>query len=285
MSPSSYLICSTVRSGSTLLSRTLGQLEGCGQPEEYFHRHTIRDKKLNQSSEAFRAYCHDIRHNSFETFGTFGMKMHWWQLSDFLAMARHSLDSQSAKQSDRAVLEQFFPGLKYVYLRREDVVAQAVSAAIASQTGQWEKQSPTQSEENGAADSRPIGAIKFHPWKIYEWKTLLEQQNQSWKTFFQDGEILPYSLTYESLVNNFLQEVSQVLQHICLTPKMNPNSLAMPVQRQANAANARLISAYNRLPTPVSASLLRLYRWRRPLNATVLPLPGQKGAKKKGGLA
>ncbi|MEM9153200.1 MAG: Stf0 family sulfotransferase, partial [Cyanobacteria bacterium P01_F01_bin.3] len=129
------------------------------------------------------------------------------------------------------------------------------------------------------------GAIKFHPWKIYEWKTLLEQQNQSWKTFFQDGEILPYSLTYESLVNNFLQEVSQVLQHICLTPKMNPNSLAMPVQRQANAANARLISAYNRLPTPFSASLLRLYRWRRPLNDTVLPLPGQKGAKKKGGLA
>ncbi|MBF2097066.1 MAG: hypothetical protein IGQ88_01650 [Gloeomargaritaceae cyanobacterium C42_A2020_066] len=33
----SYIICSTQRSGSTLLSKTLTQLGDCGKPDEYFN--------------------------------------------------------------------------------------------------------------------------------------------------------------------------------------------------------------------------------------------------------
>ncbi|MGD1898934.1 MAG: Stf0 family sulfotransferase [Phormidesmis sp.] len=258
MSQPSYIICSTVRSGSTLLARTLSGLDGCGQPEESFHRHIIRQKQLNQSSKKFIDYCQAIVEASVRKDDALGIKLHWWQLRDFLMLARQAADSDTSL-SDLAVLEQFFPNLKFVYLSREDRAAQAVSAAIASQTGLWEKNV-----------SIPAPTAKFQPWKIYEWETALTEQHQNWQTFFQQNSITPYQLTYEQLVSAFSQQISQIVEYLDLPVTPSPDDIDMPVQRQANANNQRLIKQYQQLPKPLSAASLWLYRQLKPSSQPTL---------------
>ena len=83
MPANNYLICSTVRSGSTLLCKTLEQLDGCGNPQEYFHRHLVKKLKLNNNPQKFLEYCDGIVQKGIDNHGTFGIKMHWYQLVDF----------------------------------------------------------------------------------------------------------------------------------------------------------------------------------------------------------
>ena len=137
MQASNYLVCSTVRSGSTLLCKTLEQFDGFGKPQEYFHRHLVRKLRLNNNPQKFLEYCDDIVREGIENHGTFGMKMHWWQLIDFLGLARQC--PHLKERTNLEILSILFSNLKFIYLWRNDIEAQAISAAIASQTGEWEK--------------------------------------------------------------------------------------------------------------------------------------------------
>jgi len=247
-----YMICSTVRSGSTLLCKTLERSGGFGHPEEYFHRHRLKTLNLEVSADVFLDYCHKIlTQNSPEHFG---LKMHWWQLMDFLALARQF--PQFKEKGDVEILNAIFPDLKFIYLQRRHVVSQAVSAAIASQTGQWEK---------SHAPARPL---KFQPWKIYEWEQSLVAQNQQWQAFFQDNHLDYYPLTYETLVASFSEEMSNVMAYLNpdLSSAHNQSTMpvSMPTQRQSNLTNQRFVRYYQRMPQPLSHLLYRLYRQLKP---------------------
>ncbi|MEM9809295.1 MAG: Stf0 family sulfotransferase [Cyanobacteria bacterium P01_D01_bin.56] len=244
---SNYIICSTVRSGSTLLCKTLESLDDFGYPEEYFHVHRLRKLKLDSSPDDFLKYCDSIFTKSESD--RFGIKMHWWQLMDFLALARQS--SQVEDKRDLDILNAIFPNLKFIYLWRRDVASQAVSAAIASQTGQWEK----------SLQSKPA---KFQPWKIYEWEQSLEEQNRYWQTFFQDNHLSYYEITYEDLVASFAQEITQVINHIDGQQDQPVKPLKMPTQRQSNVTNRRFLAYYRLIPKPLLNSLFQLYCQLKP---------------------
>lgn len=244
-----YIVCSTVRSGSTLLCKTLERLGGFGHPEEFFHCHTLRKLKLDNHPDDFLNYCQFIRKESADRFG---IKMHWWQLFDFLRLARQS--SQFREREDLEILNMLFPDLRFIYLWRRDVISQAVSAAIASQTNQWEKTSRAQ---------KPA-TIKFQPWKIYEWEQSLKDQNQCWKTFFQENHLHYYEITYEDLVESFTKETTNVINHIDGElggeQRWEAPQLEMPIQRQSNSTNKTFISYYSRLPKPLVGASYQLYR-------------------------
>ncbi|MEM6254381.1 MAG: Stf0 family sulfotransferase [Cyanobacteria bacterium P01_D01_bin.156] len=247
MTKNNYIVCSTVRSGSTLLCRTLETLDGFGQPEEYFHRHRLEALNLENSPDDFLQYCHSIF--TQDTPDRFGIKMHWWQLMEFLALGREL--PQFRDKSDLDILNGIFPNLRFIYLWRRDVTSQAVSAAIASQTGQWEK-----SMHNTSNKLRPV---KFQPWKIYEWEQSLKEQNHCWQTFFQTNQLDYYAITYEDLVESFTENVAQVISHI--DGQQNPPStpLTMPTQRQSNRVNRRFSTYYRLMPKSLLSTLFQLY--------------------------
>lgn len=253
--PTNYMVCSTVRSGSTLLCKTLGSIKNCGQPEEYFHRHTIRRLKLNHNPDTFLSYCQTIYQQSLRHSGCFGIKMMWPQLVDFLTLAHQSPQFKTA--SDREILNHLFPNLTFIYLRRQDSVAQAVSAAIATQTGQWEKSTSTPQ-----TTTRPI---KFQPWHIYEWDNALKEHNAAWQTFFTQNNITYHSLTYEKLTQSFTSEISALLRYINSPIQLKSETLTLPTQKQANARNQTLIRDYKQLPKPLLAIIHSLYRQLKPL--------------------
>ncbi|MEM9161529.1 MAG: Stf0 family sulfotransferase [Cyanobacteria bacterium P01_F01_bin.4] len=258
--PKNYMVCSTVRSGSTLLCKTLEQLDGGGQPQEYFHRHTLQRLNLDHNPDAFLRYCHTIFEESLTKHGVFGLKMHWWQLFDFLRLARQS--PRFEHQSDLDILNSLFPDLSFIYLQRRDIVAQAVSAAIASQTGQWEKFKHSSSKGTKPVKAKPL---KFQPWRIYEWHQALKAHNQFWQDFFIENHLEHHDIVYEDLVEAFPQEITSVTDYIGIHDSKLLEGIEIPTQRQFTPTNQRFINYYTRMPKPLSAMLYQLYRQLRPM--------------------
>lgn len=249
MMVNNYIVCSTVRSGSTLLCRTLESLGGFGHPEEYFHRHRLAKLNLNDQPDTFLEYCRSI--GSQGSAERLGIKMHWWQLVDFLTLARQSLQFEG--KGDLEILDMLFPNLVFIYLWRRDLASQAVSAAIASQTGQWEK-----GDDSGK--STKAKSLKFQPWKIYEWEQSLKEQNHCWRQFFQDNHTNYYETTYEDLISSFPEEIANIVRHIGVDKPLPVQQLEMPTQRQSNTTNQRFIRYYTNLPKPVLGMIYQLYR-------------------------
>ena len=257
----SYVVCSTVRSGSTLLCKSLEKLGYCGKPEEYFHRHTIKRLKLGKNPDRFLEYCNSVLQKGVTKNGIFGIKMHWWQLSDFLTLARQSTDFK--QKQDLEILHAIFPNLKFIYLWRQDITAQAVSAAIAMQTNQWEKFSRSEIE-NQSTNKQGIKkdaekSIKFQPWKIYQWEKSLQDQNQYWRQFFRDNCLDYYEINYENLIDSFTQEISNIINYLDIDMTLATEKIGMPTQRQFNQTNQQFMKYYRRLPKFFLAVLYRLY--------------------------
>ena len=83
--------------------------------------------------------------------GVFGAKVMWLHMPDLLAKLEAAHGAEDGRSG--ALLERTFPGLRFVWIRREDVVAQAVSLS------QGEADGPV--DVAGAAPSRSGPALRL----------------------------------------------------------------------------------------------------------------------------
>lgn len=116
-----YVICTTQRSGSTLLCQLLASTGALGRPDEYFRTPDMR-------GAGFESYPTDPDQQLVEVLkrgagpnGVYGLKIVPWQVR---------LAAQ-ARWAER------LPGLRFVRLDRRDVLLQAISLARATQTDRW----------------------------------------------------------------------------------------------------------------------------------------------------
>ena len=133
----SYVLCGTPRTGSTLLCSLLTSTGVLGRPESYFREPdeaswAARLGVPHDGSQVrdYRAFAHAVRAAATTDNGVFGARVMWGSLERIVA----GLEG-SSRQSDLAVLQGAFGPLRFVHLRREDVLAQAVSWYRAEQTG------------------------------------------------------------------------------------------------------------------------------------------------------
>ncbi|MEM9540549.1 MAG: Stf0 family sulfotransferase [Cyanobacteria bacterium P01_E01_bin.42] len=240
----SYIICSTGRSGSTLLGRSLKKLGCCGNPEEYFHhRVKIEPLKLKENSDNFLNYCNLIFQEGRTDNGVFGIKMHWWQMYEFLKMAKKV--PQFKDKQDLEILNIVFPNLQFIYIWRENILAQAVSTSIALQTKVWEKGKNTKNK-NSENKEKPI--LKFKPLNIYDWKQKLKDQNQRWKVFLKENDLEYHELTYEKLVGNFEREMNNVLDFLKIDKSLISEKIEMEMKKQSTNTNQKFIKSYTMFP-------------------------------------
>ena len=213
-----YIICTSPRSGSTLLCKLLAATGVAGNPNSYFHRPSISDwladlgltpkqsvpeRKLLEA--IFRAA---IAKGTLNT-GIFGLRLQ-----------RHSFDFFTEKlavlcperSNDVERFDAAFGRALFVHLTRRDKVAQAVSYVKAQQTGLWhvapdgtelERLSPPQEL---AYDASEIG-------------TRLEEMtahDHGWEHWFDASEIDPLRITYEELSEGPVETLRVVLDHLGL---------------------------------------------------------------------
>ncbi len=184
-----YLICSTPRSGSTLVANMLELSGQAGKPLEYLNRRALaawlRAKGTGDTLD-LADYLADIEARRTSPNGVFGMKAHFDQVQ-----ALWHGDSAGL----RAFLERFDA---IIVLSRRDKLAQAVSLYRAQVTQVWSSK-----DKNFLAADDPRLTLQpaFDPARICNALQLLVSSEQGWaqvlKTRFSEPASAPLTVVYE----------------------------------------------------------------------------------------
>ena len=229
----SYFICSTVRSGSTLLSQLLADSGIAGNPQEHFYHNIAPDKPAGDVIADYRAYLDQVLDADTTANGVFGSKVGGGCWHDFARRLR-SIDGFSDLRL-KDVLESVFPDLHYLHLTRRNKVRQAVSHWMAIETGRWSSYdavSNSAPEYNFAAIDHLLQELIF--------------REAVWAEYFAENEIRPYVITYE----DFAQDPPAVVKGILAFLKIAcPADFEIPApgfQRLSNALTDDWVERFRR---------------------------------------
>jgi LPS sulfotransferase NodH len=200
----SYLICTTHRSGSNLLSQMLTDSKVAGRPGEYFSN-TLQKRftellSLPANLPPIQFFREAMRRTTGTT-GLFGAKMMPRHLQYALQVIRPAY-RLSAQETDLAVLSALLPKPRFVWLRREDVLRQAISLARAKQTKAWN------------ALKTPAGPAVFDFGQIDQCVSQIERANAFWEQWFRAQGIGACRITYEEMVEDYQKAVRAVLAFV-----------------------------------------------------------------------
>jgi LPS sulfotransferase NodH len=190
-----YLICSTPRVGSNLLSSLIYGTRVLGHPREYFCPFQIAEYGPElcglarvRNAEELHRYI-DAVAAKFGSHGRFGIKAHLHQLRQALELGYD--------------FEGRFPD-RFVHITRADVIGQAISHERAVQTGAW------------TAQHKEAGRLEFLPSKLRATVHSFTADNQAWEALFRHYDVEPYRLSYEALCADFEGELARLLEYLDL---------------------------------------------------------------------
>jgi LPS sulfotransferase NodH len=268
----SYLVCATQRSGSTLLCEALKATGIAGRPLEFFearratgippapldYLEAIDDPYviglLADAPAPWAPPYSDVRGLSWEGHverslregrtdnGVFGAKLMWSQLADIAELSGRPLEPLP-------LLQDLLAPTHWVWVRRRDVLLQAVSLWRALQTQSWR-------DGTGAQPTAVYSRAA-----IAHLTALLADHDASWGAFFADHGLRPLELVYEEFADDVPAAVSRVLKHLGLRP-IHEGSDEPPMRRQSDAISEEWAEAYRR------GIAVRPYNTPHPLSPT-----------------
>lgn len=204
-----YIICSTPRSGSTLLAEGLKSTQVAGNPHEYFNIDHQSDYHKRWNFKSVQEYITLLKKNRATSNGVFGFKIHF---------------NQFAKAFKEEPLEGCFSDLKFIFLTRSNKIAQGISLEIAYQTNQW--------SSNFNKDKK----AKFNFKDIKKRVDNISSQETNWKNYFDENNIEPLVLDYDNLELNYEISIKKVLNFLDLDyQKPIP---PMQLKKQRNLVNS-----------------------------------------------
>jgi LPS sulfotransferase NodH len=229
---SSAVICALPRTGSWLLAHLLHSSGVVGYPGEWFWR----DERERYSQEwrvrRFDDYLARVLDSGTSEDGVFAVKLMWGYMHELLFELRRLAREYDA--DDRVVLGRFFPEPQFVWLRRNDVVAQVVSWAKAVQTDQWAAQQPSQRPP--VFDFDQVDAL-YHLARVHD---------GAWQRWFAAHTIKPHLVVYEELADEPERVAQGVLAYLGLEA-VAPLEIPADLTRQADAVNDEWSARYREL--------------------------------------
>jgi LPS sulfotransferase NodH len=270
-----YLLCCIERSGSNLLGQALAGTGIAGRPFEYFNpvgqdapwmRDILGDSTMVDGLAK-------ILSAGTTPNGVFGAKLHWshfrhlgmsisgqWNDAQRLApyellqsrlptllsqRATHDLlwsqlSGLRAQAAAYALLRSQIPDLHVVWLRRQNMVARAISHFRARRTDTWFQ--PLSNVTRVPDKQLP----DFDLAEIHILYCLGSFQEQLWQRFFREHGISPYCVTYEELVADHESTVRSVLKFL----EINDDQALIPPPvslRQSDALSEEWEERYRKL--------------------------------------
>jgi LPS sulfotransferase NodH/glycosyltransferase involved in cell wall biosynthesis len=220
-----YLLCAAARTGSNLLASALRRSSVGGIPFEYFNAVTVNDddrlRELGIASGTSDLSVLAERLDLILTAGTsengiFGATVHWWDLDRLLSVVGKIQARDLMGKQGQALdgLRSFFPGLGYVWLRRENKIAQAISHYIATRSGSWLRRARDQGRV-----SAPAVKVEYDFAAIKEFVVSAEAEESGWRGFLSGSELSTLSLTYEELAADYTGTVMRTLAFLGVTAR------------------------------------------------------------------
>ena len=237
----SYLICSTPRTGSTLLCGLMASTTVAGRPESYFRQ---PDEELwanrwdiVRSSDGAFEYAEFVRAAlaaGRTDNGVFAARIMWGTM-DYL-VDRLGTVCPAPASGDLGLLNLVFGQTRFIYLHREDVLAQAVSWHRAEQTNVWHE---TDQEESKQPEREP--GFDFD--QICSFVQTIGEHNSAWRAWFSSVGVRPHMVRYEDLDAEPGGVAREVLDFLGL--RLPPGRLIKTRHRRlADELNAQWIERY-----------------------------------------
>ena len=208
-----YFICATPRTGSSLLLGLLESTGIAGRPEAYFREPDEQlwadrwglsptDNDRVEYGDYVRAALAAGRTDN----GVFGAKLMWGTLDEVVEKLAAVYPDDAGPGADLTLLTRAFGQIRFVHLRREDAVAQAVSWLRAEQTGTWYIGDSTP----GAGAREP----RFDALGIQRYAECISQHNAAWEQWFSSFAIEPFVVHYEELCADLVGVTRGVLDFL-----------------------------------------------------------------------
>ncbi|MGJ8585501.1 MAG: Stf0 family sulfotransferase [Marinosulfonomonas sp.] len=234
----SYVICTSPRSGSTLLCRLLAQTGRTGKPGSHFHTPSMAawlqaydlspatyPTELDQIKAVFAAA---ILRGTQDT-GIFGLRLQRDSF-DFFMQQLGRLHPGLANDHDRFTAA-FGPTL-FIYLSRQDKLGQAISLTKANQTGLWHKSVDGSELERTAPHQDPV----YDGDEITRQLDRLTKLDQDWRDWFAAENIAPLAISYEDLSAAPTKVLTQIFSQLGLPPDL-VQGIAPNVAKLADATS------------------------------------------------
>jgi trehalose 2-sulfotransferase len=201
-----YVICATPRSGSNYLSQLLASTGQLGNPLEYFNTVGRRKHTDPKYPKDPHAQIDIIRSMGATPNGIYAVKV---------------LPVQYYRVRKRLDLFHELPNLKFVRLRRRDLIGQAISLARAEQTGQI------------TASDRARGKPIYDAEDIRNCIRAVCARESIWNQVMQEFGVEPLTFEYEDVMGDPQAAVDQVaaLMGLSALPPINPALVLVAVQR------------------------------------------------------
>lgn len=227
MTSKEILLCSTPRSGSTILAEAMFRTKAMGYPDEFFNNdvnnkgdrpHTIYEgtyRKLGATS--YTDYQHRLAQHYASDNGVHSVKMHFQHFRQALRSGYFH------DPTDRF----------YVFIHRADVAAQAASLAIAMKTQKWN----SRMRPNTTEDIRVPDELLARVYRE------LVFDNLRWKAFFEMFNVPHISLEYHEITADIGAAVQRIADHADIDlPTEVTQGLATKLtgKKQSNSLNTSL---------------------------------------------
>ena len=241
----SYIICTSPRSGSTLLCKLLSSTGKAGNPNSHFHVPEIASwiKDYGISAENYEAE-QDILMAIFTAAkkrGTglsdlFGLRL---QRGSFLFFMEKMKVLYPGLPSDLKRIKTAFGNTLFIYLTRENKLDQAVSFVKAEQTGLWHL-APDGTELERLSEPQPTFYDENEIRRRFDEFTSFDQE---WKSWFLTEGIEPLKVTYDELSADPKVVLSQILTKLNMDQMMVKN-IDIPVAKLADGINQGWIERF-----------------------------------------
>lgn len=241
----SYILCTTPRSGSTLLCDLLTATGLAGAPDSFFMPDPAPEWRRawglpgapgpDAAAFARATLAAAIKAGRGAT-PIFGLRLMQADLPRLTGLIN---DARPGPAQDKARLEGAFGRTVFVHLSRTDKLAQAVSRVRAEQSGLWHI------APDGRALERlsPPAALRYDAARIAAVLADITAADAAWQSWFNAEAITPLALTYETLAASPAKAVNAILAALGLPAPASP----------AQPATGRLADA-------TSAAWLRRFR-------------------------
>lgn len=237
------IICATPRTGSTLLCALLKSAGTAGRPESWYRAEDRddyaddwgvprdADRRIDPAAYLAAAIRAGLGPN-----GVCGLRIQARSLTGLLAEL-HSLFPKAP--DDRALLERAFGACHFLYMRRSDDVAQAISRHRAEVSQVW--------HHDGRADPDrvPQPQVRYNADRLDAYRAEAAAGNAQWEAWFTAAAIAPTRLVYETFITDPAAQLRAILTDLNLPPAPD-TAITAPNRRMADATSAAWADRYLR---------------------------------------
>lgn len=216
----SYIVASSYRSGSTYLCTSLWETGLLGAPWEYLNYYSEMNVMAARMGVATpEAFLQGLIDRRTTRNGVFGLKAHFQHFEAALKRYPKFLDVLAP--------------VRFIYIKRGDVLAQAVSMAKAFQTNAW-----TSLTDDGQKQA------KYDTNQIKHCLEEIEVQSSGWLNWFEEAGITPYTVLYEDLLADRDKVVREIVDFMGVGDD-TPTPVSLPeMKKQGDSTNEQWISQF-----------------------------------------